>query len=467
MTLYIYNTLTREKERFVPIDPERVTMYVCGPTVYNYVHIGNARPAVVFDVLYRLLQSRYPKVVYARNITDVDDKIMQVAQQQNTTIAEISKRYTRAYHQDMRALGVLEPTIEPFATDHIRPMIEMIQTLMDNGHAYEAQGNILFNVSSMPDYGQLSGRKLDKMLAGARVKVADYKKDATDFTLWKPSRPDQPGWDSPWGYGRPGWHLECSAMIHTHLGKVIDIHGGGQDLIFPHHENEIAQSRCAHQTKGYANYWVHNGYLTIDGEKMSKSLGNFFTIHDILDQTPGEAMRYALLSAQYRQPLDWSEETLKQARASINRLYNTLRQVADVRPEPENAEPTTNMIDALEDDLNTPVALATLHELATELNKAQSNNTKIRLKTQLLANGRIMGLLQQDPENWFQWQPDNSDRLPDDAINRMIDARTHARMSKDFQRADEIRDQLLEQGIELEDSAEGTRWRVREPDKDE
>ncbi|MCW8964742.1 MAG: cysteine--tRNA ligase [Gammaproteobacteria bacterium] len=455
----MHNTLTRKKEKFVPIDPERITMYVCGPTVYNYVHIGNARPAVVFDVLYRLLQKQYPKVVYARNITDVDDKIMHAAQEQNTSIEEISRRYTEAYHQDMQALGVLEPTIEPFATGHIEPMLEMIQALVDNGHAYEAQGNVLFNVPSMPDYGQLSGRNQDDVMAGARVEVADYKKDASDFALWKPSEDDQPGWDSPWGRGRPGWHLECSAMINTHLGKVIDIHGGGQDLIFPHHENEIAQGRCAHGTEGYVNYWMHNGYLTIDGEKMSKSLGNFFTIHDVLAHAPGEAMRYALLSAQYRQPLDWSEETLKQARASIDRLYNALRQVADIPPASGHSEPPAEVINALEDDLNTPIALAVLHELATELNKAQDDETKASLKAQLLAGGHIMGLLQQDPEDWFRWQSDEDDSLSDAAINRLIEERRHARASRDFQRADEIRDELLDQGIELEDGAEGTRWR--------
>ena len=459
MTLQIHNTLTREKEKFVPIDPERITMYVCGPTVYNYVHIGNARPAIVFDVLYRLLLKQYPKVVYARNITDIDDKIMDAAREQNTTIEEISQRYTEAYHKDMETLGVLPPTIEPFATGHIESMVAMIQALMDKGHAYVADGNILFDVGSMPDYGKLSGRKLDDMQAGARVEIADYKKDPNDFILWKPSDDDQPGWESPWGRGRPGWHLECSAMINTHLGKVIDIHGGGQDLIFPHHENEIAQGRCAHGTEGYVNYWMHNGYLTIDGEKMSKSLGNFFTIHEILAHAPGEAMRYALLSAQYRQPLDWSEETLKQARSSMDRLYNSLRQVSDIQPASEHSDTPTEIINALEDDLNTPIALAALHELATELNKAEDSGLKARLKSELLAGGEIMGLLQQDPEDWFRWQPEDHGGLTDQQINDLIQERTEARTAKNFQRADEIRDQLVAEGIELEDAAEGTRWR--------
>jgi cysteinyl-tRNA synthetase len=459
MALHIHNTLTRKKEKFIPIDPERITMYVCGPTVYNYVHIGNARPAVVFDVLYRLLQKLYPSVIYARNITDIDDKIMNAALEQNTTIEDITQRYTQAYHQDMQELGVLEPTIEPFATEHIQPMIQMIQDLIDHDHAYEAQGNVLFNVPSMSDYGQLSGRNLDEMLAGARVEVADYKKDASDFILWKPSDDDQPGWDSPWGRGRPGWHLECSAMINTHLGKVIDIHGGGQDLIFPHHENEIAQGRCAHDTDDYVNYWMHNGYLTIDGEKMSKSLGNFFTIHDVLAHAPGEAMRYALLSAQYRQPLDWSEETLKQARASIDRLYNALRQVTDIPVTPDHTGPTAEVISALEDDLNTPIALAALHEIATELNKTQESETQAKLKAQLLAGGAIMGLLQKDPEEWFRWQPADMQGLSDDAIDTLIAERKAAREAKNFQRADEIRDELADAGIEMEDGAEGTRWR--------
>ena len=459
MTLHIHNTLTRDKEEFVPIDPERITMYVCGPTVYNFVHIGNARPAVVFDVLFRLLRKQYPTVIYARNITDIDDKIMDAALEQNTSIEDITRRYTEAYHKDMEELGVLQPTIEPFATDHIEPMIEMIGLLMKQGHAYEAEGNVLFDVPSMPDYGRLSGRKLEDLHAGARVEVADYKKDATDFVLWKPSGDDQPGWDSPWGRGRPGWHLECSAMIHTHLGKVIDIHGGGQDLIFPHHENEIAQGRCAHNTDDYVKYWMHNGYLTIDGEKMSKSLGNFFTIHDVLAHAPGEAMRYALLSAQYRQPLDWSEETLKQARASTDRLYNALRQVSDIPAMPEHGEPPAEVISALEDDLNTPIALATLHELATALNKAEDHGVKARLKSELLAGGEIMGLLQQDPEDWFRWQPRDEAGLSDEQITALIEERKQARADRDFQRADDIRDQLVEAGIELEDSPAGTRWR--------
>lgn len=457
--LSIHNTLSRKKEEFIPINPDRVTLYVCGPTVYNYVHIGNARPAVVFDVLFRLLQSQYPNVVYVRNVTDIDDKILNAAIEEGVSIDEISSRYTSAYHEDLEELGVLPPSIEPFATDHIAQMIEMIQSLFDRGHAYEAEGHVMFNVPSMKDYGQLSGRNLDEMLAGARVEVASYKKNPSDFILWKPSDKDQPGWDSPWGRGRPGWHLECSAMIKEHLGEVIDIHGGGQDLIFPHHENEIAQGRCAHGTDDYVRYWMHNGYLTINGEKMSKSLGNFFTIHDILRHAPGEAMRYALLGAQYRQPLDWSEETLKQARASIDRLYNALRQTQDIEPATENNGTPIEIIEALEDDLNTPVALARLHEIATELNKTSDRGVKTRLREQLLAGGKIMGILQQDPEHWFRWQPADNESLSDDEIEALIIDRKAARESRDFNHADEIRSQLTQAGIELEDGTEGTRWR--------
>ncbi len=458
MALYIHNTLTREKEEFSPINSERITMYVCGPTVYNYVHIGNARPAVVFDVMFRLLQQLYPKVIYARNITDIDDKIMNTAADEGAGIDEITQRYTVAYHEDMKNLGVLAPTIEPFATAHIEPMQEMIQCLIDKGHAYTADGNVMFSVPSMKEYGQLSGRNPDDMLTGTRIEIADYKKDPGDFILWKPSSNAQPGWDSPWGRGRPGWHLECSAMIKTHLGEVIDIHGGGQDLIFPHHENEIAQGRCAHGTEGYVNYWMHNGYLTVNGEKMSKSLGNFLTIHDALKHAPGESLRYALLGAHYRQPLDWSDESLKQAKASIDRLYNALRQAGDIEPVSKSADPPAKIMNALQDDLNTPVALAHLHELATQLNKADTG-LKAHHKAQLLAGGAIMGLLINDPEEWFRWQPKDSGGLSDDEIDHLIEERRITRANKDFQRADEIRDLLSGAEIELEDRSEGTRWR--------
>ncbi|NNL56443.1 MAG: cysteine--tRNA ligase, partial [Pseudomonadales bacterium] len=323
--LHLYNTRQRQKQRFEPIDPQRVTMYVCGPTVYNRVHIGNARPAVVFDLLYRVLQTLYPNVVYARNITDVDDKIMHAAAEQGETIETLSRRYAQAYFEDMHALHNLDPDIQPYATEHIPQMIAMVEQLVAGGHAYAAQGHVLFAVQSMPDYGKLSNRSLDDMLAGARVEVAPYKQYAGDFVLWKPSADDEPGWDSPWGRGRPGWHLECSAMIEQHLGENIDIHGGGRDLIFPHHENERAQSQCVHGGKRFVNFWVHNGYINIDGEKMSKSLGNFRLVHDLLGHYAGETLRFALLSAQYRSELNFSAELLDQAKASLDSLYGILK----------------------------------------------------------------------------------------------------------------------------------------------
>ncbi|MEX0606588.1 MAG: cysteine--tRNA ligase, partial [Halofilum sp. (in: g-proteobacteria)] len=319
MSLTLHNTLTHQRETFVPRDPERVTMYVCGPTVYNLVHIGNARPVVVFDVLFRLLRTLYPNVVYARNITDVDDKINAAAKEGNEPIGALAARYAQAFHEDVAALGTLPPTVEPRATEHIEPMIRMIESLIASSHAYEAEGHVLFHVQSMDDYGQLSGRQREDMIAGARVEIAPYKRDPADFVLWKPSSDDLPGWESPWGRGRPGWHLECSVMAESHLGETIDIHGGGQDLIFPHHENEIAQSRCAHGGADLARYWLHNGYITIEGEKMSKSEGNFFTLRDLLAKYPGEVIRFALLAGHYRQPLDWSREGIEQARAAVDR----------------------------------------------------------------------------------------------------------------------------------------------------
>ena len=463
MDLWIYNTLTRRKEKFQPNNQQRITVYVCGPTVYNYVHIGNARPAVVFDVLYRLLRWRYSaeNVVYARNITDIDDKIIAAAAEQGCAIDEITHRYTAAYHDDMQRLGVLAPDIEPFATTHIAPMLAMIERLLDSGHAYQADGHVVFSVASMPQYGRLSGRSTAEMLAGARVAVADYKKDPADFVLWKPSTAAQPGWDSPWGRGRPGWHLECSAMIAAHLGEVIDIHGGGQDLIFPHHENEIAQSCCAHGRQDYVKYWMHNGYLTINGEKMAKSLGNFLTVHDALAQAPGEALRYALLSAHYRQPLDWSAVALEQAKASLDRLYNALRRGDDGQPTSAmpDAPVSDATRDALLDDLNTPVALAQLHALAGDLNKAQGHDEKAAIAAQLLADGRLLGLLQQDPEAWFRQPSAQQAALSDAEIDDLIHQRKQARADKNFRRADEIRETLAEQGIALEDNAQGTRWR--------
>ncbi|HSH26145.1 MAG TPA: cysteine--tRNA ligase, partial [Wenzhouxiangella sp.] len=367
MAIQIYNTLTRQKEAFVPLDPERVTMYACGPTVYNFAHIGNARPAVIFDLFYRVLSRRFPRVVYARNITDVDDKINTAAAEQGVAIETITNKFAEIYNQDMAALGVGPPTIEPRATDHIAEIIAMIERLIEKGCAYAAEDHVLFSIESAPDYGELSRRDMREMVAGARVDVAPYKKHPGDFVLWKPSDDTQPGWDSPWGRGRPGWHIECSAMSAAHLGEMIDIHAGGQDLIFPHHENEIAQSRCAHGTERFARYWMHNGFVTVDKRKMSKSLGNTLIVHDLLETWPGEAMRYLLLSAHYRQPLDWSEAALEQARNTLDRLYGLLR---DHPPADIEVEPDAAVVAALEDDLNTPMALAELNGLTRKLPSA-------------------------------------------------------------------------------------------------
>ena len=457
MTLTLHNTLTRRKEAFVPRDPGRVTMYVCGPTVYNYIHIGNARPIVVFDVLFRLLRATYPEVVYARNITDIDDKINAAARDNAEPIAALAARYTEAFHQDVRALNTLAPTVEPRATDHVAAMIRMIERLVADGHAYEAEGHVLFHVPSMPDYGRLSGRNRDDLVAGARVEVAPYKRDPADFVLWKPSTEDLPGWDSPWGRGRPGWHLECSVMAETHLGETIDIHGGGQDLIFPHHENEIAQSSCAHHGAALARYWLHNGYITVAGEKMAKSEGNFFTLRELLEQYPGEVIRFALLAGHYRQPLDWSPEGIEQARAALDRLYQALRNAADLELPAEPEVPAT-VRGALEDDLNTPQALRALHEAATALNKAGDADERRRRKAELLGGGAALGLLSTDPEAWFRGA--GAAGGPDEAeIEALVAERNEARRARDFARADRIRDDLAARGVILEDGPAGTTWR--------
>ncbi|HYH19240.1 MAG TPA: cysteine--tRNA ligase [Azospirillum sp.] len=455
MPLDLYNTLTRRKERFEPLKPDTVGMYVCGPTVYDTAHIGNARPVVVFDVLYRLLKRLYAQVTYVRNITDVDDKIIDRSRESGEPIEALTERTARLYHEDMGALNALRPDVEPRATHHIAQMIAMIQRLIDTGHAYAAEGHVLFSVPSMAEYGQLSRRSVDELIAGARVEVAPYKRDAQDFVLWKPSAPEQPGWDSPWGRGRPGWHIECSAMSQEHLGATFDIHGGGLDLIFPHHENEIAQSRCAHGTPHMARYWVHNGFVTVEGEKMSKSLGNFFTVHDLLDEYPGEAIRLTLLSAHYRQPLDFTRDGLRQAKGALDRWYGALRG----EPAPIGGELPFDVLAALEDDLNTPLAISHLHELAGAVNKATDPVVKAAGKGALLAAGRAMGLLEQDPEAWFRWAPKGAAQLDDAAIEQLIADRQAARKGRDFAEADRIRKALLDQGIVLEDGPGGTTWK--------
>lgn len=457
MTLHVYNTQSRKKEAFVPLEEDKVKMYVCGPTVYNLVHIGNARPVVVFDTLFRVLQSEYSEVTYARNITDIDDKIMKAAAANGEPISTLAARYAKEFEADMSQLNNLAPTIVPYATDHLPQMIDMIQRLIDKGHAYEAEGHVLFAVQSMEDYGKLSNRSLDDMLDGARVEVAPYKKYAGDFVLWKPSSESEPGWESPWGFGRPGWHLECSAMIETHLGDTIDIHGGGRDLVFPHHENEVAQSCCAHDGKQYVRYWMHNGYINIGGEKMSKSLDNFRTVRELLTQYKGEAIRFALLSAQYRSELDFSVDLLTQSKSSLDSLYGFLRDAQDVAVDASVDIKSHALYAALLDDLNTPIAISELHQMAKALNKAGAEE-KVRLKSLILKAGELMGLLQQDPEQWFT-SSISDEGISADEIEAQIQARVQAKLDKDYARADEIRQELLSQGVVLEDSREGTKWR--------
>jgi cysteinyl-tRNA synthetase len=458
--LQFHNTLTRRKERFAPLDPDNVRIYVCGPTVYDFAHIGNARPAVVFDVLFRLLRHVYgaDHVTYARNITDVDDKIIQAAKESGEPIEEITRRTSRAYHDDMAALGCLEPSIEPRATRHIGQMVAMIQALIDKGHAYAADGHVLFRVASMADYGQLSRRDREEMIAGARVEVAPYKEDPADFVLWKPSSADQPGWESPWGRGRPGWHIECSAMSAEHLGDVFDIHGGGLDLVFPHHENEIAQSRSAHGTPTMARLWMHNGYVVVGGEKMSKSLGNFFTVRQLLEEgLRGEAIRLALLSGHYRAPLDITREKIAECKGQLDRLYGALRQFRASEPS-QQAKPDEDVIRALADDLNTPLAISHLHEIATRLNKSARRRGQSELKGTLLASAHLLGLLEGDAEAWFKGESAEGG-LPADQVEALIAARAEARKAKDFAEADRIRDELQGQGIILEDGPAGTTWK--------
>ena len=456
MSLHLYNTLSRRVEPFQPLDPACPTMYVCGPTVYNYVHIGNARGPVVFGVLAALLRRRFGGLRYARNITDVDDKINAAARELGIPISAITDRYAAAYREDMAALGVtgaFAPDIEPAATDHIAVIIAMIERLIAAGHAYAAEGHALFAVGSYADYGKLSRRDPDDMLAGARVEVAPYKRDPGDFVLWKPSTDDLPGWESPWGRGRPGWHIECSAMAEAHLGATIDIHAGGIDLQFPHHENEIAQSECAHSGAPFARWWLHNGMLNFGGAKMSKSLGNIEKVHDLVRAHPPEALRYALLSAHYRQPLEWSDALVEQAIRTLDRLYGTLRDLSDT--DAEAAIPASIDV-ALDDDLNTPQALADVARIAGEARKATSDVDKARLKSELLGAGLVLGVLQQDPAAWFARGASGDD---DVRIQALIDDRTEAKASRDFARADAIRQQLAKESILLEDTPAGVRWK--------
>jgi len=468
MPLTIHDTLHREKRVFTPRDPERVTLYVCGPTVYDYAHIGNARPPVVFDVLVRLLRRTYgaDKVIYARNVTDVDDKINAKAAKEGTPIGDVTSRYEAAYLEDMARLNVSPPDIAPHVTDHMAAIVAQIGAIMDQGCAYAAEGHVLFDVSSYEAYGRLSGRNLDDMIAGARVEVAPYKKNPHDFVLWKPSKPGEPSWPSPWGEGRPGWHIECSAMIEETLGLPIDIHGGGIDLVFPHHENEIAQGVCAHghahepsAHAEYSRYWMHNGFLTVDAEKMSKSIGNVLLLHDLVQTIPGEVVRWALLSAHYRQPLDWNQSLLDQSRKALDRLYGALHRSAAV--EASTDEPPAEFLRAIEDDINTPGAMATLFALSSEIERgmtAGDHGLVARARGELIAAAAILGVLQSDPAAWLEGEV--SDALRSE-VEALLDQRAAARAARDWPEADRIRDRLNALNVVVMDGPQGATWRVK------
>lgn len=469
--IQLYNTLTRQKEAFEPIDASNVRMYVCGPTVYDFAHIGNARPIIVFDVLFRLLRHVYGQdhVKYVRNITDVDDKINARAAAEGVSIEDVTTRTTKQFHADIAALGVLEPSVEPRATDHIGEMRDLIETLVARGHAYVADDHVLFDVASMTDYGALSKRPLDEMIAGARVEVASYKKNPTDFVLWKPSKDGEPSWPSPVGIsakGRPGWHIECSAMAAKHLGETFDIHGGGIDLTFPHHENEVAQSRCAHGTAAMAHVWMHNGFVQVEGEKMSKSLGNFITINDLLEtekfggrRWPGEVLRLAMLMSHYRQPIDWTVQRLEEAEQVLNTWYRTLA------GHEASSEVPESVMNRIREDLNIHQAIGEVFALAKQAGNSTGDGTS-KAAAEAVAALKMLGLLQQSTEDWFSFSP-SCDAFDLSAVQSRIDARLESIAQKDWAKADEIRDELLAQGVQLKDAkdaetgARTTTWEVK------
>ncbi len=458
MKLFLHNTLNKRKEEFIPIDKNNVCMYVCGPTVYNRAHIGNARAAVVFDTLFRVLRYIYGEkhVTYASNITDVDDKIIAQSMESGESIDVITKRAFEWYVEDLELLNVMPPNIRPKATEHIKEMIELVEVLIEKGHAYKAEGHVLFDVSSMKDYGYLSRRDMKDMMAGARVDVAGYKRNPADFVLWKPAEGAEPGWKSPWGFGRPGWHLECSAMSSKYLGNSFDIHGGGTDLVFPHHENECAQSMCAHPNDSYARYWVHSGMLQVDGTKMSKSLGNFYSVPEVLETYHGEVLRFAYMSTHYKQPYNYTIASMDSAKGALDKFYTAIRGVSkiEVRDGVYNEE----FINAMLDDLNTPMAVSVLHKIAGDLNKAKSDEDKQRLKSELVNCGHMIGVLYDGVDDWFRGKS-NEGGLSDGEIDQLIIDRAEARKNKDWAKSDEIRDKLAEAGIILEDGANGTSWK--------
>ena len=457
--LRLYNSLTNRKEDFSPIDDSNVRVYTCGPTVYNYAHIGNARPPLVSDILVKLLKYLYSNVLYVSNITDIDDKIIAASIDQKIPIKELTSKYEKIYNENLKDLGIHKPDLQPRATEHIEEMIDQINELITNGHAYEKERHVLFNVNTFPKYGTLSGRDKDQQIAGSRVEVASYKNDPLDFILWKPSDENQPGWDSPWGFGRPGWHLECSAMSQKTLGVPFDIHSGGQDLIFPHHENELAQSCGANggidDSSSYARYWVHNGMIKFDGDKMSKSLGNILYINDLLKEYDGEVLRYVLLSTHYRQPLNWSEKSLKQAKTSLDRLYRILKNNKNVLT--KDVEPTKEIINALCDDINTPEAFGQLNILFNQLQNAQ-DDIKGDLISQIHGSANLLGILKKDPDEWLGYKNQTKD-FDVATIEKLINERNAFRKEKNYQKSDQIRDELKSLGIEIEDTPDGTIWR--------
>jgi len=457
MTLKLYNTLTRTKQLFTPIDPEHIKMYVCGPTVYAPPHIGNGRPVVVFDVLYRLLQYLYPKVTYVRNITDVDDKINQKAIETRRTIQDITTETTQYFHETCSYLGALPPSVEPRVTQHIDEIIGMIKILIDKEYAYVKEGHVLYRVHKFLNYGQLSKKNQDELLAGARIDIAPYKENPEDFVLWKPSVDPTPGWQSPFGYGRPGWHIECSAMSAKHLGTTFDIHGGGIDLVFPHHENEIAQSTACHDAV-MANVWMHNGHLSVAGQKMSKSLGNIIIIQDLIHQIHGQAVRWALLSSHYRQPLDWTPELIQQSHTALNRIYTALETIphAEWQGSLDMGYVDEQVLTSLQDDLNTPLAFKRLYELLHAINTAPSDDIKHPLQLTLLNTGRFMGFLDHTPHQWFR--TGISLEISEEEINKYLDQRNAAKQSKDFKTADQIRELLKTKGIVIKDTPTGQEW---------
>ena len=457
MSLQLQNTLSGKKEFFKPVDESHVRVYACGPTVYNFAHIGNARMAVVNDLLIRVLKTQFKKITYVSNITDIDDKIIDAAKETGEDISEITIKYTDIYNKDMGALGVNLPDIQPKATDHIDGMIELIKKLIDNDNAYEKNGHVLFHVPSFEKYGILSKRNRDEQIAGSRVEVAPFKKDPADFVLWKPSPSPLPGWESPWGYGRPGWHLECSVMSEKTLGLPFDIHSGGIDLVFPHHENEIAQTCCMSKNKDpkdFAPYWLHNGFVNIEGEKMSKSIGNIRLVHELNKKYKGEVLRLTLLSAHYKQPLNWNEEIIEQNSKMLDRLYRVVMDLSDIKF--EQGLPSKNIMDSFLDDLNTPKVIANINEEVNKLSSA-SNDEKVKIKSNLLSTGKILGILENDPKEWLGYSQQNIENSEE--IERLIIERNEARRNKNFNLADTIRDKLKEKGIEIEDKDKGTVWR--------